>query len=954
MTWTYGSIDGGEIVNHTEDGDIHITGKIDGCSKVTLVSVHGSIIIDGKVDRGSTANLTAAQVIQIGAEGGDSGEKKIDGSSTVSAHAGGDITVGSKIDGYSTVTLQSDLGSISIGGKIDHDSHVTLKAAGNIRIGEAWNDGDERKIDGNSHVEALAGGTISLANKVDGGGLSGKHSYVDFRACRGITIGDKIDGGSQVRLAVHHGSIEIGGKIGGGGTKVLYWPDGSLHVDKTIDSNSTVNAVNWVGTDEWCIPGPPGYYWRNWPQTFGYVTNGRVYPQTLQELSMAVRSTAARSIKAIGAGWSFSDAALPFKTQAEIDRISILQRGAHGTEDLSHVLQGLNGVTNSAVDLQPENVDGDLEVSTHYDQSSLKMLVDSGANLPYVDNVNIIDIRGMASSLQAQLHSILSASAREAVDGNQPSTYYFHVEAGITIADLYQLLDHQSPRLAIQASSGSPGATLAGTLSTATHGGEFRWPLLVDRVRAIHLVGPGGEEWWIEGDASIANHEGLQSVYPNIDRQHFIAGNWSQDDLTAQDVLNAVIVSMGTMGVIYSVVLEVVPQYGVQQITTTLQQTSDGTGWQALLQGAGSSEAALRSGDAAANDAVLQYLLDGARNGTNISKDDNVNCDLAINPFNRDCWIINRRMTSQLPVDANNAAIGISSYLTSLSKTLGSHTSDTVEGSKLAGRIFDFLDWARDVPSIDLPDDISDIKHALALFSFIMSYPDTLVSALATVNVQAVANMTNASNQPSRGQQFLGDTLTGILNAQLGTNGGQNSDQTDIAYKVGAVSWPETGIPGRGLEIALPPTTAFTFLQTVLLDDVLTNTMINGNKPLIGYISIRICPPTNTLMGMQQFSPYSIMIEIVTYRSPESNVLMDLIQQKVLDPTLGQLNRMLHWGLENDQLTSADLDRMPVNQQLRPGSSLTRLSAFKQVRQLLINGNTPSPFENNFVTRLNL
>ncbi len=63
---------------------------------------------------------------------------------------------------------------------------------------------------------------------------------------------------------------------------------------------------------------------------------------------------------------------------------------------------------------------------------------------------------------------------------------------------------------------------------------------------------------------------------------------------------------------------------------------------------------------------------------------------------------------------------------------------------------------------------------------------------------------------------------------------------------------------------------------------------------------------------------------------------------------------MLHWGLENDQLTGAELSTMPVNQPLHSGSTLTRLSAFKQVRQLLINGHVPSPFDNNFVTRLNL
>src|SRR5579864_1021473 len=579
MTWTRGSIDG-EIVNHIEDGDIHITGKIDGASTAALQSKSGSIIIDGKVDGGSTANLTAAQVIRIGAAGNDDGEKKIDGNSTVSAHAGSDISVGHKIDNNSVVSLISDLGSITIGGKIDHNSRVTLTAAGNVRIGESGNDGGERKIDGNSHVDARAGGTITLFNKIDGGSLAGDHSVVDFRSCRGITIGDKIDGGSRVRLAVHTGTIEIGDKIGGGGTQVLFWPPGSLHVEH---SGGSATAVDWAGPAEWCNPGPAGYYWRNWPQTFGYVTNGRVYPRTLKEISDAINSTGVGLIKAVGGGWSFSDAALPFKTRQEIDRISILEHGANGTEDFSHVLQGLNGVTNSQVDLQPENVAGDLAVSTHYDQPLLRQLVDSGANLPFVSNVNIIDIRGLASSLQSQLHCILSDSARAAVapgrDGAPPSTYYFHVEAGITMADLDQLLDHQSPRLAIQASGGSPGATLAGTLSTATHGGEFQWPLLVDRVRAIHLVGPGGEEWWIEGDTTIANHRRLRRIYRNIDREHFIARHWHHDGLTAQDVLNAVIVSMGTMGVIYSVVLEVVPQYGIQQIVTSIERTSGGTGW---------------------------------------------------------------------------------------------------------------------------------------------------------------------------------------------------------------------------------------------------------------------------------------------------------------------------------------------------------------------------------------
>jgi hypothetical protein len=635
-----------------------------------------------------------------------------------------------------------------------------------------------------------------------------------------------------------------------------------------------------------------------------------------------------------------------------------LERGADGTEDFSHVLQGLNGVTNSPVDLQPENVDGDLPLSTHYDQTHLKELVDSGANLPFAENVNIIDIRGLASSLQAQLHSMLSASALKATDpgpgGAPPSTFYFHVEAGITMADLDQLLDHQSPRLAIQASGGSPGATLAGALSTATHGGEFRWPLLVDRVRAIHLAGPAGEEWWIEGATSIADHHRLQQIYPNIDDQHFIAGGaWQHDGLTAEDVLNAVVVSMGTMGVIYSMVLEVVPQFGIQQIVTSLEQNSDGTsGWSQLLGKAGTSEAALRSGDAAANISVLELLLDGTQNGTTIGIEENVYCDLAINPFNRDCWITNRRAIPQIPIDSNSPSLGFGDYLKALDKTLGSHHDDTFNNSKLLGRIFDFFGWATGGTGL-----INVPGQAQGLASFITTYPDVLASAIATINVQAVANTANVSDHRDRGQQFLGDLLTGLLNALQATNRtflNSNSNGTDVSYKVGAVGWPSNGIPGRGIEIALPRETAFTFLQTVLFDDVLTNTMVNGNKPLIGYISIRVTPQTKTLMGMQQFSPHSVMIEVVAYRSPEANAVMDAIQQKALNPDLRRLDLMLHWGLENDQLTGADLERMPINQPLRPGSPFTRLSAFKQIRQLLIHGHAPSPFDNNFVTRLNL
>ncbi len=118
---------------------------------------------------------------------------------------------------------------------------------------------------------------------------------------------------------------------------------------------------------------------------------------------------------------------------------------------------------------------------------------------------------------------------------------------------------------------------------------------------------------------------------------------------TAQDVLSSVVVSMGTMGVIYSIVLEVVPQFGLQQIVTP-------TSWSAVLRAARTSEGQLRTGNAQANFAMLNVILDGAVNGTGIAESENVYADLANNPFNQDCWITNRRVTPELPVDSNSPA----------------------------------------------------------------------------------------------------------------------------------------------------------------------------------------------------------------------------------------------------------------------------------------------------------
>ena len=194
---------------------------------------------------------------------------------------------------------------------------------------------------------------------------------------------------------------------------------------------------------------------------------------------------------------------------------------------------------------------------------ALSLVLSRTANVPKMpEPVFLVDTRLLVASLQDTLPDILSAQALTASARTQPisaGTFYAHVEAGITIQQLGELLAHQSPPQSLHAISGSPGATLAGALATATHGAEFTWPLLIDTVKAVHLVGPGGVHWWIEGTTPIADPIKLQQAYPDITPERIIAGTAPVAGITPQDWLNAAIVSMGSMGVVYSMVLEVVP-----------------------------------------------------------------------------------------------------------------------------------------------------------------------------------------------------------------------------------------------------------------------------------------------------------------------------------------------------------------------------------------------------------
>lgn len=142
---------------------------------------------------------------------------------------------------------------------------------------------------------------------------------------------------------------------------------------------------------------------------------------------------------------------------------------------------------------------------------------------------------------------------QRAPDGD---TKLVHVEAGIDIGALNEMLDKAG--LSMPTLGGSNGQSLAGAISTSTHGGDREKPPLPDLVRAIHLVTEGGREIWIERETEriTRSDEALLSVLTCRDTE--IIRN--------DDIFNSVVVSVGRFGVIYSLILEVTKAFRVVEV----------------------------------------------------------------------------------------------------------------------------------------------------------------------------------------------------------------------------------------------------------------------------------------------------------------------------------------------------------------------------------------------------
>jgi hypothetical protein len=126
------------------------------------------------------------------------------------------------------------------------------------------------------------------------------------------------------------------------------------------------------------------------------------------------------------------------------------------------------------------------------------------------------------------------------------------VQAGMTIADLNAHL--HARKLALPNMGGFDGQTVAGVISTSTHGSGIGYGPLSDLVRSLDVVGPGGAVYRIEPTDGPTDPDSYRAQYPD----HRLR----QDDRW----FHAAVVGMGCMGLIHSVILGVQPMFYLREV----------------------------------------------------------------------------------------------------------------------------------------------------------------------------------------------------------------------------------------------------------------------------------------------------------------------------------------------------------------------------------------------------
>ena len=570
--------------------------------------------------------------------------------------------------------------------------------------------------------------------------------------------------------------------------------------------------------------------------------------------------------------------------------------------------------------------------------------------------------------LNRQLYNViprcLSGAAREFFDFQKhvkftpaalpvdPTIFYLaHVESGMHIWELYRNLDagegkqtdsyaYTHPQYlgpwAMGTLGGAGGQTVGGAISTATHGGDVQMGPISNAVQALHLVGAGDKHFWIErplpNGAHLVDDDLLHQVHPDI--------TILRDP--NPDILNAVVVAAGRMGVVYSYVLRVVRQFALHEVPST-------STWSAARAWINNP-----SNPVFTNNHFVQVIINPNPQPGNARE--------------HSCFVLTRTLE---PLDlagtppygrAERGVDGTAGHSFALadpdaagSTTLQNMmcTSDSPARAALASIIGDLQTQFDDAMS-DVYDAL--LEFAVPFMAHLAQIHFDLAMAKATIAGAELLIVTQFVNSVPDGP--LGQTMALLctwgavpshkpyfrLIAEKILAGQQPKERTGISYAIMDVhNYLDISceIRGDSLEVFFD---ASNYQLTAFIDKVLQRVAefesgeLTGTPMVFGgYIAVRFMTGSAALLAMQQ-SPHVASLEIAgLLDAPGTTDLLKRFEADAVD-----LGGRIHWGQRND------LDMKQVEQGYDPASPNGRLYRWRKVLSSLTDNGRLNVFSTQF------
>jgi len=134
-------------------------------------------------------------------------------------------------------------------------------------------------------------------------------------------------------------------------------------------------------------------------------------------------------------------------------------------------------------------------------------------------------------------------------------------------------LDCNSTARALPTLGGSGGQSIAGVMATGSHGGDVHLRPIADCVQAIHLIGPGGQEFWIERSSGLTagtEADTQARLLAIVEVDSTAAAEMCNGILVKKDddLFRAALVSVGRMGFVYALVVKTEPAFKLKETRT--------------------------------------------------------------------------------------------------------------------------------------------------------------------------------------------------------------------------------------------------------------------------------------------------------------------------------------------------------------------------------------------------